>query len=1602
MSKRICLRRGLSAMLSLLMVISLIPSTVFAADAGETVLGQPETITIGQDNGSGRETNFNDGWKFYLGISSTAQNKNFDDSGWQSVTLPHDFSITQSYTTGGEAESGFLPGGTGWYRKTFTLPQSCAGKTLVLNFDGAYSDAYVYVNGTLLGENHYGYTSFAFDITDYITCDGSTENVVAVKVVNTVPSSRWYSGSGIYRDVTLIATDPVHVERYGTQVTTPNIASGNGTVNVQVEVVNDGSSSAAVTVTNTVYEKGGETALASDSTQVTVSAGATVTASANPVVSSPKLWSTDTPNLYTVRTELSVGGEVVDSYDTTFGFRYFSFNSNTGFYLNGEAVKLNGVCLHHDQGALGSAAYYDAMYRQLSIMKDMGVNAVRTSHNPADEDFIDICNELGLLVVEEAFDGWSVAKNGNSYDFARYFNTNLSSSNSILGGSSSMTWSEYAIKSMVKRDRNDPSVILWSLGNEIQEGASADSSFPTIAQNLIDWVEEVDATRPTTIGSNQRTTSGTLGSVHNVIANNGGIVGFNYASSSELSSMHSTYGPIIAMETSSAVNSRGIYTSQANATNADGKYHLTSYDTSAVSWGMTAHDSMYNTLTVDYVAGEFVWTGFDYLGEPTPWNGTGSGSVSGSGAIPNSSYFGIVETTGFEKATYYLYRSQWNEDETTLHLVTAWDSDNYMTSSSKTPVVIYSNAPVVKLYRNGTLIGTATRTEHTTSAGHTYYTYSTTSNSSSVCTAVSGSGSTSLYATFNVTYASGTISAKAYDESGNEITLTGNSGKNSVSTPGTVSKLAVSQNKTEIAADGSSLVYITVDVTDANGVLDTTATNTINFSLTGNGEILGVDNGDQATTAKYQQSSVLTSTTSAKIAAYAGKALVIVRSTKDAGSFTVNVTASGLTGGSATVTTAAVSSGEEQEGLTSYTMVRDYTVKAGTKPALETTATGTMADGSTVTGTIVWETISSDVYGTAGDYTINGTLTFSGQEPISVTARLHVLADVIALRNISTATTAGTVPTLPTVVSGVLADGTLSGEFTVTWSEVTAEQLANVGDVVVVSGTAAIFGDETLPVTASIRVAEAVNTESTNVAPSASALTQDIASSNQSDNLESIRNGTTKPGDNTSERWTNWNNRYNSATATLTFVWDTAQLLSSVNLYYYIDNCSNVAESLKFEYSLNGSDFMEISFTDETLETYSLGESHAYTFDQVINPVALRITLTQQDGTTGNHCVGLTEAEIMTYAGKLEYNSSAALSSILVDGTAIDDFAADTLTYEASGSDVTAASDVNAGITVLSALDGVVRILTVSEDGSDARTYAVTLSSTVVCGHEHTELRNAEEATCTEDGYTGDTYCTDCGKLIAAGETIAATGHTTVTQNAKAATCTEDGYTGDIYCTTCDELVTSGTVIPATGHTTVIQNAKAATCKEEGYTGDEVCTVCGETVKTGTTIPVTDNHSWDSGVVTKEATEDEEGEKTYTCTVCGATKTESIPKVSPALKVPTVTVSAARAASGTKITLTGTFVDYANAAKYYNVTSHGLVYYSASKLGTKTLTVNTPGRTKVNFSKYQEDGSFSYTMTPAYATTKYVVRAYLSYVNDAGRTVYVYSNPITVSYNSLG
>lgn len=1330
------MKQLMAVMLSVALCVPAIPGAYgYAATSGTTFTQEEEIALSGL--GSERSTLFNDGWKFSLSDPSGAESTSFNDGSWDAVTLPHDFSISQNFTTSGEAESGFLPGGTGWYRKSFTVPSGCDGKSVILSFDGVYQNAYVYVNGKQVGENHYGYTSFAFDISKYLVCDGLTDNVIAVKVVNKLPSSRWYSGSGIYRDVKLIVADQIHVIQNGTQITTPDIENGVGTVSAKVKVANSGTSSANITVRNTVYDKKGQKVSESAETTLTVEAGSSAEASTNNVVTNPSLWSLDDPTQYYVRTEILSAGSVVDTYDTTFGFRWYKFTKNTGFSLNGENVKLNGVCMHHDQGALGSAAYRDAMYRQISILKNMGVNLIRATHNPYDEDFIDICDELGILVIEEAFDGWELAKNGNSNDFSVYFNKTLTGDNEILDGDTSMTWAEFAIKSMVKRDRNDPSVILWSLGNEIDEGCSGSTAnYPTIAENLINWIKEVDTQHPATLGSNRKTTSGNIAGAMAKVVASGGIAGYNYASSSDLDRLADYNGGVIlASETSSATNSRGIYVSTANNQNVDGKLHLTSYDTSKVGWGKTAHDSIWDTVTKDKVAGECVWTGFDYIGEPTPWNGTGTGSSNGN-PYPNSSYFGIVETTGFPKDTYYLYRSQWKQDDTTLHLVTAWDSDNMINKSGMTPVWVYSNAAKVELYRNGKKVGTATRTVHTTDAGHKYYTYTTQSADNSVCTTTSGANSESLYSVFNVAYEKGTISAKAYDESGKEITDF--EGTASVSTPDAPAKLVVSKDKESITADGSSLSYISVDVTDANGNPDTTATNNIRFTLTGDGEIVGVDNGDQATVSKYQQASVLTGTTSANINAYAGKALVIVRSTNKAGNFTVKAESDSLTGGEAVVTTSSASD-NNSNAMTSYRMAKHLYAPVGSSNVeLPANATASYADGTTKTCKITWKSYDKAALKTVGSFRIEGSFT-DGTDTVEVSITAHIYGKIKGAENYSCITKPNTLPELPKTAMTYYADGSPFEAREVTWNldGITEDTFKNIGDIITINGSVTAFG-ETYPITASVRVAEPVIDKYDNVATAALHLTDNGP---YNDTLAAINDGNRSDNGYSDSRWSTWDKKDDSTheDAVITMDWATAIATNQINLFYFYqpnDHAqSKLPTTVKFEYTLNSgyengeivsNGWQEITpagepeeINDPSLHKWTKG--YTYKFAETINPIAIRITFSY----TG--FIGLNEAEVMTPTTTYRTNTSAELSGIKIGNTNLTLGSDDRYEIDESSFDgLSFTNPENASVTVIPVSNREIKIVSVAEDGKSRRTYSVVLKNVPLIPEE-TETPDTKE-----------------------------------------------------------------------------------------------------------------------------------------------------------------------------------------------------------------------------------------------------------------------------------
>lgn len=630
-----------SVLMAATMVMSGISIPVNASQVDDAVVRSVLTKTEAEASES-REINFNEGWKFHYGDVENAEKKDFDDSDlakWGNLKLPHDFSITQEPSNSNEAESGFMPGGTGWYRKNFTLPSDYEGKSIVLNFDGSYNHTYVYVNGTKVGENHYGYNDFAFDISKHLICDGKTENVISVKVVHQTPSSRWYSGSGIYRDVELIVTDAVHVSRNGVYVTTPELATekgGNVTVKVQTKVQNDGDAQVAAKIRTTVLDAEGKAVSEASTTDVTLTENGTEEKEQNLKVNNPALWSTEKPNLYYVQTEVLVGDEVKDINKETFGFRYIDFNSNTGFSLNGKNVKLKGVCMHHDQGALGSASEHDAVYRQVSKLKEMGCNAIRTAHNTPSSVLLKACNELGMMVMDETFDGWAFPKNGNSQDFSTHYNKTISEDNKLLGATAGDTWYKFVLESNIERDKNDPSVVIWDIGNELNFGVTDPSKYEQYAKNMKSYIEAIDKTRPITVGDNNPygLRYNTYGDFRNkvtaVLANKGeGLAGANY-SMAAMSGIHSAHPDwkIIATETASPSNSRGIYTTLSQY-GKSGDYQCTAYDTNAVSWGNTARESWWYTIKDDFVSGEFIWTGFDYIGEPTPWNGTGKGSVSG-------------------------------------------------------------------------------------------------------------------------------------------------------------------------------------------------------------------------------------------------------------------------------------------------------------------------------------------------------------------------------------------------------------------------------------------------------------------------------------------------------------------------------------------------------------------------------------------------------------------------------------------------------------------------------------------------------------------------------------------------------------------------------------------------------------------------------------------------------------------------------------------------------------------------------------------------------------------------------------------------------------
>ena len=1338
--------KKISAVLTATLLLSVAPVNTLAKPNAGITQSAPEDVFVDIIGEGERSTLFNENWKFHRGDVANAQDVDFNDTSWDNVNLPHDYSIDQEFTTSGEAESGFLLGGIGWYRKTFVVPEKYQGKQLMIEFDGAYMNAEVYLNGKKLGEHPYGYTAFAFDLTDELIFDGKTENVLVVKTNNKIPSSRWYSGSGIYRDVTLTVTDEVHVGYNGTQIVAKDLETNkNGTVEVDITttVENDSSANKTVTVKNTLFDEFGQAASSTTSSQVEITAYDSQDVKQIVAIDSPELWSVNDANMYTMKTEIVDENEVLDTYETDYGFRYYNFDKDTGFSLNGQNMKLKGVCMHHDQGSLGAAANRDAIERQVKILKEMGCNAIRVTHNPAASVLLDICNEYGILVINEAFDGWTEYKNGNVNDYTSYFEETISADNQIINGEAGMQWGEFDVKAMVDGAKNDPSVIMWSIGNEIDEGVSESTDhYVNVASNIISWIQEVDTTRPITNGDNRKNTnsSAIISQINQKIYESGGVVGMNYADNKQTVSMHDTYPnwPLYGSETASSVHSRGVY----NVTGRDyTNLQMSEYDNdeARVGWGHSASDAWSFAIQNDFNAGEFVWTGFDYIGEPTPWNGIGTGSVSGQGAKPNSSYFGIVDTAGFVKDTYYLYKSLWDENSTTLHLMSTWNNNEIVKDSSgKIQVDVFTNAAKVELYLNGEKIGEDTATKHTTALGYTYQTFS----------------NGEYYPSFKVAWAAGKLSAKAYDEDGNLISDT--EGRDSVSTNGEAVKLDAYADKKEITADGSSLSYITVDVKDADDNMVAGANNRINFSIEGEGKIVGVDNGDSSDTDSYKGNTRK---------AFHGKALVIVQSTKNEGAFTLTASSNGLSSSSVTVNTKRTAV-EGDKYLQSYKISKNMYVSVGQEPVLPKMIVGTYNNGETENLAIDWDSYDKSQINNIGEFKVTGKLQDSD---VIVSINIHVIGEIVAMEGYSTVTNVGVTPSLPQIIRGIYENGEYSEAFPVTW-EITENAFANEG-IVTIIGTADIL-DSTKEVKATVRVEPGL-AESTNIASKnntdapvftngrmQNGTASEPSTSAISDSLLKLNDGITNNSSDTSARWTNWAIR-NESPAVDTYVqleWQNEYKMQNVKLWHFTDSAYSVLpgdDNVRFEYfDSSTNEWKEIESSHITQVSYLSGDT-PYGFINPITTSKLRIWLkAPQVG----KCIGLTEVEVYNYIEKTPANSTANVDELKLNGIAIESFDgfegynAETKTYAVNlgNSDypsVEAFANNNEAITILPVYDDEVKIIVRSEDGNTTETYKIKYQKTteVVDKEELTNYVASQEITTainSADKYTAATYQT--------------------------------------------------------------------------------------------------------------------------------------------------------------------------------------------------------------------------------------------------------------------
>jgi len=740
---------------------------------------------------------FDHGWRFHLGDVPGANAVPFDDTAWRTLDLPHDWSIEGEFSEQNPAgvAGGALPGGVGWYRKTFTVPARDSGKVVFVEFDGVYRNSEVWINGQYLGKRPYGYSSFRYELTPNVRF-GAGRNVIAVRVDNSQqPNSRWYSGSGIYRHVRLVTSDPMHVAQWGTYITTPVVSVDSSHVTIRTSLRNERRVEQPIVLSTVVYDSAGRE-VAAVSTMGRIPGDSVAELVQDLTVSRPVLWSVERPYLYRAVSRVRCGNRLCDTYTTPFGVRSFVFKADSGFFLNGRPVKIRGVCLHHDLGALGAAVNTRAIERQLQIMRAMGVNALRTSHNPPAPELLDLTDRMGFIVMDEAFDMWKKEK--TPYDYHLDWDA----------------WHVRDLSDMVLRDRNHASVFIWSIGNEVMEQwNNGDSTAAPIARELAGIVRALDPTRPITQAANN-------GSPQNPVFHAGALdlLGHNYHH--EVWADFPAQYPgakFIITEAMSALNSRGVYQQPSDSVavyytpyeknrgpQPPKNGRLSSYDNSRAFWGSLHEESLRLFERYPFLSGIFVWQGIDYLGEPTPYEWPA-----------RSSYFGVVDLAGFPKDPFYLYQSVWTE-QPMLHLLPHWN----WTPGDTIDVWAYTNADAVELFLNGTSLGTKRKPEPVS------------------------------HLMWRVAYTPGTLRAVSRKEGRVWATA-------EVRTAGAPVRVALAPDRARLRANGDDLSFVTVTVQDRAGALVPTAEPLIRFSLSGgDARIVGVDNGDQTSHTSFKANQV--------------------------------------------------------------------------------------------------------------------------------------------------------------------------------------------------------------------------------------------------------------------------------------------------------------------------------------------------------------------------------------------------------------------------------------------------------------------------------------------------------------------------------------------------------------------------------------------------------------------------------------------------------------------------------------------------------------------------------------------------------------------------